>query len=153
MHTNLYSTPFKNQHVILISTNLTVCGKMKPILRFLTRPFTTSLLWLSLILSIVYTLTPIPLLANLTQPIPLSSEHVATMLFAILWGLSILSPKLNLKLQEELKETVLEHKKALKVLKQTHQAENHQIQTLMQNEQFAFWEWSIKTKEAKFSPQ
>jgi diguanylate cyclase (GGDEF)-like protein/PAS domain S-box-containing protein len=126
---------------------------MKPILRFLTRPFITSLLWLSLIVSVVYTLTPIPFLADLTQPIPLSSELIAIMLFALLWGLSILSPQLNLKLQEELKETALEHQKVLKALKQAHQAENHQIQTLMQNEQFAFWEWNIKTKKAKFSPQ
>lgn len=112
-----------------------------------------SLLWLSLIMTIVYTLTPIPFFENLTQSIPWSSEQVVMMLFAVLWILSIISPRMNLKLKEALKQQDLEHKQALKMLKQQHQLENNQIQTLMQNEQFAFWEWNIKTKKAKFSPQ
>lgn len=126
---------------------------MNPTLLFITRPLVISLLWLSLIMTIVYTMIPMPFFENLTQSIPWSSEQVVIMLFAILWLLSIISPRMNLKLKEELIQQGLENKKALKALKQQHQIENNQIQTLMQNEQFAFWEWNIKTKKAKFSPQ
>lgn len=74
-------------------------------------------------------------------------------LFTTLWILSTVSPRMTLKLKEELKQQGLENKQVLKALKKQHQLENNQIQTLMQNEQFAFWEWNIKTKKAIFSPQ
>ncbi len=132
---------------------------MNAILLFLTRPFVTSLLWLSLALSIAHTLTPIFPVAffeNLIpsmQSIAWSSLHFIGLFFALLWGISLIGPRLNLRLQAELKQQTLHNKKNLNILKQQHDAENSQIQTLMDNEQFAFWEWNIKTKKAKFSPQ
>lgn len=126
---------------------------MKPALLFITRPIVVSLLWLSLVMAVVYTLTPIPFLENLTVSIPWSSEQVVIMLFALLWILSIISPRMNRKLKEELIQQDLENRQALKTLKQQHKIENSQIQALMENEQFAFWEWNIKTKKATFSSQ
>jgi hypothetical protein len=87
-------------------------------------------------MAVVYTLTPIPFLENLTVSIPWSSEQVVIMLFALLWILSIISPRMNRKLKEELIQQDLENRQALKTLKQQHKIENSQIQALMENEQF-----------------
>ncbi|WP_019556010.1 sensor domain-containing diguanylate cyclase [Thiomicrorhabdus arctica] len=126
---------------------------MKQALLFITRPLVISLVWISLIIAILYTVTPIPFIEKQTQSIPWSSGQVVIVLFILLWLLSIISPRMNRKLKEALDQQDLEHKEKLKALKQQHQVENSQILALMQNEQFAFWEWNIQTKKAKYSPQ
>ena len=126
---------------------------MKQIVLFLTRPMVTSLLWLSLILSVIHTMAPITFFAPYIQSIPWSSQHVVIAIFALLWALSIVSPRENQTLHAELKQQAMTHKKTINALKSQHKAENSQIQAFMQNEQFAFWEWHIKTKKAHFSPQ
>ncbi|BCN93658.1 hypothetical protein THMIRHAM_14430 [Thiomicrorhabdus immobilis] len=100
-----------------------------------------------------YTLSPFVIFEDIAQAIPWHSEHVVIAIFLILWLISLLSPRITNQLHDEIKQQAKEHKQAIKSLQKEHQEENCQIQQLMHSEQFAFWEWNIKTNEVQFSPQ
>lgn len=126
---------------------------MQPILLFITRPIVISLLWLGLAVSAWYMLSPFVIFEDIAHAVPWSSEHIVITLFAVLWLISLLSSRLTDQLQDEIHQQAKEHKQVIKSLQKEHQEENCLIQDLMHSEQFAFWEWNIKTNEVQFSKQ
>ena len=120
-------------------------------LLFLTRPLVISLLWVSLVISIWYSLSP-PFVIDISF-LPWHSEQIVISLFIALITLSLLSPLQTRNMQKELAQQSAQSQQIIKALKQTHQKENYRIQALMQNEQFAYWEWNVKTNDVQYSAQ
>ncbi|MEA3404922.1 MAG: diguanylate cyclase [Pseudomonadota bacterium] len=129
---------------------------MKALFLLLTKPSILLLLWFSLVLALWQLLTPIQTMINITLPFELPEQSILltmVILLGVLSSLSIISPMQSHRLQRELKQQALYYKQLIKDLKHQHQEEDQQIQALMQNEQFAYWEWNIKTNQANFSAQ
>ena len=120
-------------------------------LLFLTRPLVILLLWISLAVCLWYTLSP-PFLIDISF-LPWSSEQVLIVLFIILFALSLLSTLQTRSIQKVIAWQSQQNKQAIKALKQAHQKENYRIQALTENEQFAYWEWNVKTNKVQYSSQ
>ncbi|MDG6774480.1 diguanylate cyclase [Thiomicrorhabdus sp. ZW0627] len=96
---------------------------------------------------------PLPFLQPTIEQLPLSVQEqimLLLLLLAVFYGVMLLQ---NRQLQQRLNEQEQRYKKTVKELKSRYQNEENQIITLMQSDQFAYWEWDIKKNQADFSPQ
>jgi len=126
---------------------------MKNPIIFLTKPLVLLGLWISFIVILWNGLSSPALYELLFSSDPLNLAFTLATLLLILMSISLLSAALYHRQLQKLQAQELIHKNTVKQLKKQHQAEKHQIQTLIGNEQFAYWEWDIKRNEAQFSNQ
>ncbi len=122
-------------------------------LSLLSKPALLLLLWLSFAVVLWQQQFPNSISHSALTYIPLVPQQLLFALFALLCLLSLLPTLVIQKQQRALTQQALYHKQRLKDLKHKHRSEDRQLQSLMQNEQFAYWEWHIKSNEAQFSAQ
>ncbi|MBN2865957.1 MAG: diguanylate cyclase [Thiotrichales bacterium] len=125
---------------------------MNPSLFILTKPFVLIILWLIVASTLWNPQSLQSLLASFGSPI-INAEQLMMMTLLSLAGLSLFTAFRNQRSDSILQHQAQSYKQTIKQLKQQHQKETHQIQTLMGNEQFAYWEWHIKNNTAQFSAQ
>ena len=121
----------------------------------LSKPFFLILLWFIFGISLWQIVTPTPFLETLLQlsSIELKLDVIALSLFITLGILSLLNSWLSQQFMTDHQRRILSYKQTIKQLKQRNKEDDHQIKTLMNNEQFAYWEWDIKRNHAQFSAQ
>lgn len=126
---------------------------MKTRLSFLSSPIVLISLWL-MVASLIYNPSwPQTVLTLTKSRFILNTDLVITVLLIFLAGLSLILAIRQQGFANEMEIHQKNYKQTLKQLKKQHQQETHQIQTLMGNEQFAYWEWHIKSNSAQFSAQ
>lgn len=126
---------------------------MKSLLLFLTKPFSLFILWLGFATTLWASMMPNSIPAHLLNEVPLSLTYILLFFIGILSSLSLWNARYSQAFIATLETQTQEHKKATRALKKQHQTETHQIRTLIENGQFAYWEWNIKSNKAEFSPQ
>lgn len=57
------------------------------------------------------------------------------------------------RLKAQLEAQIIRHKQEIKALKKQFCGEEQQINTLLQGDLIAYWEWDIQNNQARFSPQ
>ncbi|WP_178861924.1 sensor domain-containing diguanylate cyclase [Thiomicrorhabdus cannonii] len=118
-----------------------------------TLPFFLTLFWGVLFLYGYHLTHPQDWLSAFFTLLPLSTWHQTLVMLLLLaltgWLLTYRSQRLRAQLEAQ----IIQHKQEIKALKKQFRGEEQQINTLLQGDLIAYWEWDIQNNQARFSPQ
>ncbi|MBD3775986.1 MAG: hypothetical protein IE920_02505, partial [Thiotrichales bacterium] len=118
-----------------------------------TLPFFLTLFWGVLFLYGYHLTHPLDWLSAFFTLLPLSTWHQTLVMLLLLaltgWLLTYRSQRLKAQLEAQ----IIRHKQEIKALKKQFRGEEQQINTLLQGDLIAYWEWDIQNNQARFSPQ